>query len=163
MTSVADNPSSVRADARMRTRATRRRHDAQASREALLAAAGALFDERGYETTTIRQIGERAGVDAALIARYFGGKEGLYLATPAQDGRPPLPSDPREAFVAMLSRTEEQGIGPVPLGMVNPNLTDDMRAQLREITHSRAIEPLAAELAKRGVPDAELRAELIIA
>src|SRR6266536_411309 len=109
---------------------TRRPYDAQASRSALVDAATALFDERGYEATTIRQIGELAGVDAALIARYFGGKE---------------------------------GIGPVPLGMVNPTLTDEMRAQLRGITHARVIEPLAAELAKRGVPDAELRAELLLA
>jgi AcrR family transcriptional regulator len=142
---------------------TRRPYDAQASRSALVDAATALFDDRGYEATTIRQIGERAGVDAALIARYFGGKEGLYLATLAHDGRPPLPSEPREAFAAMLSRSEEQGIGPVPLGMVNPTLTDEMRAQLRGITHARVIEPLAAELAKRGVPDAELRAELLLA
>src|SRR6266516_2875442 len=116
---------------------TRRPYDAQASRSALVDAATALFDERGYEATTIRQIGELAGVDAALIARYFGGKEGLYLATLAHDGRPPLPSEPREAFAAMLSRSEEQGIGPVRLGMVNPTLTDEMRAPLRGITHAR--------------------------
>lgn len=140
-----------------------RRHDARASRAALVDAASALFDERGYEATTIRQIGERAGVDAALIARYFGGKEGLYLATLAQDGRPPLPSDPKDAFAAMINRGETQGIGPVPLGMVNPTLTDEMRAQLREITHARVIEPLAAALAERRVPEAELRAELLLA
>jgi hypothetical protein len=47
--------------------------------------------------------------------------------------------------------------------MVNPTLTDEMRAQLREITRARVIEPLAAELAERAVPDAELRAELLLA
>jgi AcrR family transcriptional regulator len=66
MSSVADKPG------------TRRRHDAQASREALLDAATALFEARGYQATTVRDIGERAAVDPALIARYFGGKEGLY-------------------------------------------------------------------------------------
>jgi AcrR family transcriptional regulator len=162
MTSVVDNPSRARSTARGR-RAARRPHDAQASRHALLRAASELFDERGYEATTVREIGERARVDAAMIARYFGGKEGLYLATLGQDGRPPLPSEPREAMAAMLSRSEEQGIGPVPLGMVNPNLTDDMRALLREITRDRVLEPLAAELAARGVPDAELRAEMLLA
>jgi AcrR family transcriptional regulator len=158
MTSAVDNPSSAR-----RRRAARRPHDAQASRRALLHAASELFDERGYEATTVREIGERAGVDAAMIARYFGGKEGLYLATLGQDGRPPLPSEPREAMAAMLSRSEEQGIGPVPLGMVNPNLTDEMRAQICEITSARVLEPLAAALAERGVPDARLRAEVLLA
>ncbi|HEY7620266.1 MAG TPA: TetR family transcriptional regulator [Solirubrobacteraceae bacterium] len=162
MTSVADNPSRTRSAARGR-RAARRPHDAQASRQALLRAASELFDERGYDATTVREIGERAGVDAALIARYFGGKEGLYLAALEQDGRPPLPGDPREAIAAILSRSDEQGIGPVPLAMVNPNLTDDMRAQLREITSARVLGPLTAELARRGVPDARLRAEVLLA
>jgi AcrR family transcriptional regulator len=162
MTSAVDNPSRGRTTSRTR-RAARRPHDAQASRQALLRAASDLFDERGYEATTVREIGERAGVDAAMIARYFGGKEGLYLATLGQDGRPPLPSEPREAMAAMLSRSEEQGIGPVPLAMVNPNLTDDVRAQLREITSARVLDPLAAELAERGVPDARLRAEVLLA
>jgi AcrR family transcriptional regulator len=155
MTSAVDNPS--------RVRAARRPHDAQASRKALLRAASDLFDERGYDATTVREIGERARVDAAMIARYFGGKEGLYLATLEQDGRPPLPGDPREAMLAMLSRSEEQGIGPVPLAMVNPNLTDDVREQLREITSARVLEPLTAELAARDIPDARLRAETLLA
>jgi AcrR family transcriptional regulator len=142
---------------------TRRRHDARASRSALVDAASTLFDERGYEATTIRQIGERAGVDPALIARYFGGKEGLYLATLTEVERPPLPSEPSEAFAALLHRGETQGIGPVPLGMVNPNLTDDMRAQLQEIVDVRVIAPLAATMAERGIPDAKLRAELLLA
>ncbi|MGN6816812.1 MAG: TetR family transcriptional regulator, partial [Solirubrobacterales bacterium] len=58
----------------------RRPHDSQASRKALLEAGRTLFDEVGYEHATTREIGERAGVDPALIARYFGGKEGLFLA-----------------------------------------------------------------------------------
>jgi AcrR family transcriptional regulator len=47
--------------------------DAAASKQALLEAARSLFGQRGFKSTTIRDIGERAGVDAALIARYFGG------------------------------------------------------------------------------------------
>ena len=160
---MGNMPTTPRVRKAMPSSARRRPNDAHASREALIAAATALFDERGYEATTIRQIGRRAGVDAALIARYFGGKEGLYLATLAQDGRPPIPGDPRESLAVMLSRSEEQGIGPVPLGMVDPMLSEEMRAQLRHITHARVIEPLAAELAARGVADPELRAELLVA
>src|SRR6478672_4909072 len=116
MSSAADNPSSVAGPRHgARSRAARRPHDAQASRRALLAAASALFDERGYDAATIRDIGERAEVDPALIARYFGGKEGLYVATLAQEGGRTLPADP------------------------------------------------AAELARRGVADADLRAELLFA
>ena len=131
----------------------RRRRDAQASRGALLEAADALFDERGYDATTVREIGERAGVDAALIARYFDSKEGLYLATLQQEGRPEMPTDPVQAFAAMLTKSERGGIGPVPLAMVSPTLTDGIRDQVRAIIERRVVEPLAAELAARGTPD----------
>jgi AcrR family transcriptional regulator len=151
MTSVADN------------RSARRRRDAAASRRALLAAASALFDERGYEAATIRDIGELAGVDAALIARYFGGKEGLYLATLDEGEGEPIPSDPAAALAAMLSRSEERGLGPVPLAMVSPNLRGAVREQTMAIVRARVIDPVAATLAARGVADAELRAEVLCA
>jgi AcrR family transcriptional regulator len=47
------------------------------NREAILAAARALFGERGYERATIRAIAARAGVDAALVYHYFGSKDRL--------------------------------------------------------------------------------------
>jgi AcrR family transcriptional regulator len=137
----------------------RRRHDSQASRQALLEAADALFEERGYDAATVRDIGERAGVDAALIARYFGSKENLYLAT-LEHGRAPMPTDPMQALERMLSRSEQRGSGPVPHAMVSPTLTDAMREQIREIMRRRLVEPLAAELA---APDAILRVEILVA
>jgi AcrR family transcriptional regulator len=140
----------------------RRRHDARASREALLDAADALFHERGYDAATVRDIGERAGVDAALIARYFGSKEGLYLAT-LEQGRAPMPNDPMEVLDGMLNRSEQRGSGPVPRAMVSPTLTDAMREQIREIMRRRLVDPLAAQLGEQGVPDARLRVELLVA
>jgi AcrR family transcriptional regulator len=143
--------------------AGRRRHDAPASRQALLDAATRLFDERGYDATTIRDIGEEASVDPALIARYFGSKEGLYLAALSQPGRAPLPSDPVQALEAILTRSEARGIGPLPLAMVDPMLTDAVRDQIRDIIRAQVVEPLAGELAARGVAEPELRAELLFA
>jgi AcrR family transcriptional regulator len=140
----------------------RRRHDARASRQALLDAAGALFDERGYDAATTRDIGERARVDAALIARYFGSKEGLYLAT-LEQGQAPMPTDPMQVLGSMLSRSEQRGSGPIPLAMVSPTLTDGMREQVREIMRRRLVDPIAAELGDRGVPDARLRVEILAA
>ena len=69
MSSVDDRPATAR-----------RPRDAEASRQALLDAARLTFDELGYDRATTREIGERAGVDPALIARYFESKEGLFLA-----------------------------------------------------------------------------------
>jgi AcrR family transcriptional regulator len=162
MTSAGD-PSSGATATRAARRPGRRPYDAGASREALLDAASALFDERGYDAATIREIGQRAGVDAALIARYFGGKEGLYLATLTRDGGRSLPGDAAEALAAMLSSSERRGLGPVPLAMVSPTLTDAMREQIMQVVQSRALEPVAAELAARGTPDPQLRAEILIA
>ncbi len=141
----------------------RRRHDAQASRAALLEAADALFEERGYDAATVREIGDRAGVDPALIARYFGGKEGLYLATLEGEGRIPMPGDALAMLERVLSRTERHASNPVGLAMVSPTLTDDCRDQVRDIIARRVVAPLAADLAERGVVEPELRAEVIVA
>jgi AcrR family transcriptional regulator len=141
----------------------RRRHDAHASRQALLEAADALFDERGYDAATVRDIGDRAGVDAALIARYFGSKEALYLATLEQEPCRPLPSDLTRALEHILTRSEQRGIGPMPLAMVNPAHSEALRGQVREIMGRRVVEPFAAELSAHGVADAALRAEILVA
>ncbi|HUR86703.1 MAG TPA: TetR family transcriptional regulator [Solirubrobacteraceae bacterium] len=142
----------------------RRRHDAQASRDALLEAAGELFHERGYDGATVRDIGDRARVDPALIARYFGGKEGLYLAAlQQQEHRPPMPVQPAEVLEHLLSRSEQRGIGPIPRAMVSPALSDGMREQVADIIRGRLLEPLGEELSRRGVSDAALRAELLAA
>ncbi len=52
--------------------------DAQATRERLVASARKAFSERGFERTTVREIAAEAGVNPALINRYFGGKEQLF-------------------------------------------------------------------------------------
>ena len=62
-----------------------RRRDAAATRRALLEAARELFGTRGFEATTLREIGERAGADPALFARYFGSKGQLFSEAMAAD------------------------------------------------------------------------------
>ncbi|MEQ1954963.1 TetR family transcriptional regulator [Mesorhizobium yinganensis] len=52
--------------------------DAQATRERLATAARMLFSRQGFERTTVRDIAAEAGVNPALINRYFGGKEQLF-------------------------------------------------------------------------------------
>src|SRR6202042_3088939 len=72
---------------------TGRPRDAAASKDALLQAARTLFGQQGFEGTTIREIGERAGVDAALIARYFGSKAYLYIAAVVAEDADGPPSE----------------------------------------------------------------------
>jgi AcrR family transcriptional regulator len=56
--------------------------DAQrrATRKALLLAAKSLFAEKGFDRTSVTEIGKRAGVSHTLINAYFGGKAGLLAA-----------------------------------------------------------------------------------
>lgn len=56
-----------------------KRRDAAATRQAILAAAHRRFVSSGYDQVGLREIAGDAGVDVALISRYFGGKEGLFL------------------------------------------------------------------------------------
>ena len=47
------------------------------AREALLAAAHELMAEKGYPRVTVREVAERAGVQAGLVNYHFGGKTAL--------------------------------------------------------------------------------------
>src|SRR3954466_3081506 len=66
--------------------------DAQNTRRALLRAAQRRFAVLGYDRTTTRDIARDAGVNLALIRRYFGGKEGLFQAVIA--ATPEVLADP---------------------------------------------------------------------
>src|SRR3974390_1283980 len=57
-----------------------RKRDAEATRAAILAAAKKHCARSGYDGAFVRDIAADAGVDAALINRYFGGKQGLFAA-----------------------------------------------------------------------------------
>lgn len=65
-----------------------RKRDAEATRAAILAAAKVHFARSGYEGAYLRDIAADAGVDAALINRYFGGKDGLFAAALKDSIRP---------------------------------------------------------------------------
>ena len=54
------------------------RDDGEATRRRLIETSGMLFAEHGYAATTGRMICKRAGVNAAALNYYFGGREGLY-------------------------------------------------------------------------------------
>lgn len=138
----------------------RRRRDAEATRDALLHAGAALFEERGYRAATVREIGLRAGVDPALIARYFGGKEGLYLAVLERSPRPP--AEPHAVVERLLRRLERPGDAPVALALVGPGLSPALRAQAARTIHDRLVVPLSDRLEGAGCEDARLRAEVLV-
>lgn len=141
----------------------RRRNDAARSRALLVAAATALFDERGYQAATIRDIAARAGVDAALIARYFGGKEGLYLAALAQEPEPTQALDPSSLVARLLDKSERRRHSPLTLAMVSPMLGESIREQVRPLIERRLTKPLVEWLTRAGARDPQLLGELLVA
>ena len=54
--------------------------DAEATAADILDAARTQFGANGFERTTIRSVAGAAGVDPALVMRYFGNKAGLFAA-----------------------------------------------------------------------------------
>jgi AcrR family transcriptional regulator len=57
-----------------------RTRDADRSREAILNAAEQLFAQKGYDSTSLQEIGELAGVSRGTPGYFFGSKEQLYQA-----------------------------------------------------------------------------------
>ncbi len=72
-------------------------------RETILAAARELFADRGFERTTMRAIGSRAGVDPALIHHYFGNKDALVV----EALRPDI--DPADVFGGLSAFLPQPG------------------------------------------------------
>ena len=48
------------------------------TRAAIIAAAQVVFAAHGYERATVRDIAARAGIDPAMVIRYFGSKDELF-------------------------------------------------------------------------------------
>lgn len=81
-----------------------RARNAMMTRQAILDCARVRLREEGYDGASLREIAACAGVDAALISRYFGSKEELLIEV-LQTGRAPVElfSDPRETFGRRLA------------------------------------------------------------
>ena len=145
------------------TEAPKRSRDAAATREALLTAGRVLFAERGYDRATLRDVGERARVDPALIARYFGGKEGLYLAVFASEPQTDVAGGPEAIAESLLRRWDDHGPGPMTHAITRTELDDAVGERMRARLEERLVGPIVEQLRAAGVSDPRLRAELLVA
>lgn len=125
-----------------------------------------MFARDSYEQVGLRDIGAAAGVDASLIVRYFGGKEGLFAAVLDSTG------DPRELFTgdrATFGRRIAQAVAEEDKG---PEGLEGLLIALRSAgspkasglllrsVEARFVDPLAAWM---GGPQHITRARLIFA
>lgn len=141
-----------------------RRRDSAATRAALLAAAQELFAERGYERATVRDIAAHAGVNQALLFRYFGTKDELFRAAIAERGRRVLEEGSAEGLLGrLLARVLEPSDSAAQAHW--------FQAALRSSGHDEGASVIRRELGDEYVralssltdgPDAELRADLLL-
>ncbi|MFC4121734.1 TetR/AcrR family transcriptional regulator [Nonomuraea zeae] len=152
----------------------RRRRDAAATRQALLRAAHGRFTRLGYDRTTLRDVAADAGVNLALIKRYFGSKEGLFKAALAATPRLPggeaaFPRDLAtlaEALSRQLSADAWPEFGEHPALMLlrvsGDERVDGLRRQALRDFSRQVLEASGPGSAQAG-DERLLRAELVVA
>lgn len=144
----------------------KRRRDAAATRAGILEAAKIAFTQHGYDGVGVRDIAARAGVDPALINRYFGAKQALFaeVMAGALDLAPFLTNDragfgERLAQAFVTTRFAPDAFRPM-LAMMRSAASPEAAAVLRQCLDDGLAKPLAAWL---GGADARARAGLILA
>ena len=141
-----------------------RSRNATATRQAILEAAKVSFMCEGYEQVGVREIAARAGVDPALVNRYFGSKEGLFTeAVASKFDLSALFAGDRATLGERLARHVLQKKPPGddydPLvALLRSTSCEAPARMLREALLVGFVRPLAAQL--EG-PDAVPRAELV--
>ena len=58
-----------------------KKRDAAATRARICKVAGQKFTQKGFDGVGVREIADTAGVNVALISRYFGSKKQLFMAS----------------------------------------------------------------------------------
>jgi AcrR family transcriptional regulator len=143
------------------------------ARERLVVAAVDLFNEQGYDDTTVAQIAERAGVTKSTFFRHFSDKRELLVAgqdtlsTLLADGiaEAPASASPLEAVAAGLERASsamgptKREVGPRIHAAVAASTELQERDALKSVGMAAA---MTTALVDRGVPDptAHLAGEL---
>jgi AcrR family transcriptional regulator len=135
-----------------------RPRNAAATRERIAAAARPLFAERGFEATTVHAIARSAQVSPNLITRYFGGKDGLFLAASdvrfdlavAFDG--PQGSFGERVAHSLVARWAELGVNdPLPILLRSAGSQATAASTLADFLSEKAIDPMITQLLAYGM------------
>lgn len=148
---------------------TGRRPGRSGTREAILRAAVASFNGRGYDGTSVRAVAADAGVDPALVHHYFGTKSDLFAAALTMPATPSRAVDdaldgPREELGERCIRaflTVWDAVDGAPMaGLLRSAATNDAAAaMLREYAQVELMPRIRAAVAG---PERELRASLLL-
>jgi len=155
---------SLRDTAKHTSRRCRRERDATATSQAILEAACTLFAHDSYECVTIRDIASKADIDPALVIRYFGSKENLFLATLDKGNCSNLPGGESMGLGHRLihyyiSHWSKQDASDPLLIMIRSASSNDSSDILRQALNEQVLQPFSEQI---GGPDRHLRAELAL-
>ncbi|MFF0339880.1 TetR family transcriptional regulator [Kribbella sp. NPDC004875] len=139
------------------------------TRGEILTAARESFADKGFAATSLRAVARQAGVDAALVHHYFGGKDELFIEAMA------IPVDPRQIAAQIVGGPREEigrRIATAFLGVwETPDGQQRMKALFRSVVSSEEV----ARMMREGItqmiiqpvsqmldgPDAQLRVGLV--
>jgi AcrR family transcriptional regulator len=125
------------------------RRTSENTKAVILAAARERFAADGYERATIRAVAAHAGIDPAMVMRYFGNKEKLFAAAADFDLQLPdlstVPSDQVGNVLAahFLQRWEADGALMV---LLRTGVTNDDAAERMRAIFAGQLGPIVAEL-----------------
>ncbi|MBT3625003.1 MAG: TetR family transcriptional regulator [Gammaproteobacteria bacterium] len=142
-----------------------RKRDPVATRAKLLESARIAFTEKGYEGAGLREICRNAGVDQALVKRYFGSKEALFRETfDTGTWISDMQAVPREELGEAIADFWINRVTPnhgfdATMALLRSVGSQQVNAQLRDVVENQHINRLAAILGGRN---AHQRAALII-
>lgn len=149
----------------IQTRPIARVRDSDRTKQDLLEAATELFGARGYERTTIREIGEKAGADPALIARYFGSKAALYIQTLPTENEDSHLSDMLDParIEATIRRVHQVGPSPVLQAVVRAHDDPAIQTAATARIDAKLTAGIQDRMEEAGLDSPRLRAQMAVA
>ena len=138
---------------------------ADTTKALILDVARKLFSSTGYRATSLRAIAKEVGVDPALLIRYFGSKEELFLEALAISDfcekalTGSLDGMGYRIVLELISGDIKNKMSSY-VSLVQASDSETIRTRLQDVVRTRFVEKLAQRLPGQ---DAELRAHLISA
>ncbi|MCE4071452.1 TetR/AcrR family transcriptional regulator [Pseudomonas sp. NY15436] len=142
-----------------------RSRNADRTRADILRAACRAFSVHGYAQATVRQIASDAGINVALIVRYFGSKEGLFDAALMESlDIERLIAGDRNAFgerlAQLLTDASEDSRNPLAMMLLATSDTVARTVVLKRLT-ARVTAPLARWLRGRDACERAVRITML--
>jgi AcrR family transcriptional regulator len=145
----------------------------EVTRERIMKAAARLFADRGYDGTSIRAIVAKARVNQAAINYHFDGKDGLYREVLREAFRA-LTEQQLEHAAETKSMSREEALAEFIKRQLHPLMSRDEYSRHMRLFNWETVRPtavfrdllseeaapfmgLAADLARRFLPDADQR------